>query len=84
MHLEGRIFFVLISVRLGVPMAAAILPAGPARTFSEKSRGYVLRDFCDFVIFRYFLSICNFFVTFLYLFFYFFFGIFLLYIGGAF
>lgn len=57
MHLEGRIIFVLISVRLGVPMAAAILPAGPARIFFVKSRGYVLRDFCDFVIFRHFLSI---------------------------
>lgn len=56
-HLEGRIIFVLISVRLGVPMAAAILPAGPACTFFEKSRGYVLRDFCDFVIYCYFLSI---------------------------
>ena len=74
-HLEGRIFFVSFSVRLGVPMAAAILPAGPARIFSVKSRGYVLRDFCDFVIFRHFLSIFNRFVTFLYLFFYFFYGI---------
>ena len=76
-HLEGRIIFVLISVRLGVPMAAAILPAGLACTFFVKSRGYVLRDFCFFVIFRHLLSICNCFVTFLYLFFYFFFGIFL-------
>lgn len=83
MHLEGRIIFVSISVWSGVPMAAAILPAGPARIFFVKSRGYVLRDFCDFVIFRHFLSICNCFVIFLYLLFYFFFGIFLLYIGGV-
>lgn len=70
MHLAGCITFVLISLRRGVPLAAAILPAGPARIFFVISRGYVLRDFCDFVIFRHFLSFFNRFVTFLYLFFY--------------
>lgn len=50
-HLEGRIIFVSFSVRLGVPMAAAILPAGPARIFSVKIAWLRLTRFlffCDF------------------------------------
>jgi hypothetical protein len=37
-------------------MSADIIPAGPVRISFVKSRGYVLRDFCVFVLSRHFFN----------------------------